>query len=483
MGIVHRVVDPALRRQLAMKVILARKSEESPREREKAMHRTLARFLEEAQVTSQLDHPGVVPVHELGIDSSGRVYFTMRLVRGRDLRRILELVNAGAEGWTRARALHVLLKVCEAVAYAHDKRVIHRDLKPSNIRVGRFGEVYVMDWGLARVLDRRDAHDLRVQPDTGSVVDTDVRRFGDATPGSLLLSMDGNVLGTPQYMSPEQACNNVDTMGPRSDVYSLGAILYELLALARPDAPEELAAICAKAMAHKPERRYATALELAADIEAYLHHRPVTALAPSLLQLARLWYQRNERLGRLRAAEALLAASDRCFTAEPDAAPLLAEWLREVAALLPIETESRQRLVRAQEAGDLLEVRHLEAPIEALRRLREETRPAIARWFTRLSTLRERSVVEPVAAAALAARNKRAGGRARSSWRAAAMVRRRWRRSATPGREPPTAAIAAAATAAPRAIRSARASRGRRRSSAPATPASSVSRRTTAATA
>jgi tRNA A-37 threonylcarbamoyl transferase component Bud32 len=154
MGIVHRVFDPVLRRQLAMKVILARKKEESPRERHLAMQRALARFLEEAQVTSQLDHPGIVPVHELGIDESGRVYFTMRLVRGRDFRRILELVRDGREGWTRTRALHVLLRVCEAVAYAHSKGVIHRDLKPGNLMVGRFGEVCVMDWGLARVRRR-----------------------------------------------------------------------------------------------------------------------------------------------------------------------------------------------------------------------------------------------------------------------------------------------------------------------------------------
>ena len=107
-----------------------------------------ARFLEEAQVTGQLDHPGIVPVHELGLDSEGRVYFTMKLVKGEDLRSIFAQVETGEHGWNLTRALGVLLKVCDAMAYGHSKGVIHRDLKPANVMVGKFGEVYVMDWGL-----------------------------------------------------------------------------------------------------------------------------------------------------------------------------------------------------------------------------------------------------------------------------------------------------------------------------------------------
>src|SRR5262249_51065284 len=133
-----------------------------------------------------------------GIDATGRFFFTMRLVRGRDFRRVLQLVHAKTEGWTCVRALGVLLKVCEAIAYAHDKGVIHRDLKPANVMVGRFGEVYVMDWGLARVLGRKDPHDLRVgtTTDTTSVsrIDTDVRTFEGTTPGSPLLTIDGRVV-------------------------------------------------------------------------------------------------------------------------------------------------------------------------------------------------------------------------------------------------------------------------------------------------
>src|SRR5262249_40564721 len=146
-----------LRRRLAMKVALGSGGAET----EGSMATSpmvVARFLEEAQVTGQLDHPGIVPVHELGIDSQGRLYFTMKLVEGRDLRHVFELVFSGKEGWSVTRALGVLQKACEAVAYAHRKGVIHRDLKPANVMVGSFGEVYVMDWGLARVLGRKDAH-------------------------------------------------------------------------------------------------------------------------------------------------------------------------------------------------------------------------------------------------------------------------------------------------------------------------------------
>jgi serine/threonine protein kinase len=125
--------------------------------------KTLGRFVEEAQVTGQLDHPGIVPVHEIGVDAEGRVYFTMRLVQGDDLRAVFEQLRAGQGGWTQTRVLGVILKVCEAMAFAHAKGVIHRDLKPANIMVGRFGEAYVMDWGLARVLDREDERDIRVR--------------------------------------------------------------------------------------------------------------------------------------------------------------------------------------------------------------------------------------------------------------------------------------------------------------------------------
>src|SRR5262245_13840869 len=164
MGAVLRVWDGALQRQLAMKVV-AKDGRPSGEERLPPDPRTLSRFLEEAQVTGQLDHPGIVPVHELGMDSEGRIYFTMKLVKGKTLKEVFEELADGQGGWTQARVLGVLLKVCEAMSYAHAKGVIHRDLKPANVMVGRFGEVFVMDWGLAKVLGREENRDIRIQPD------------------------------------------------------------------------------------------------------------------------------------------------------------------------------------------------------------------------------------------------------------------------------------------------------------------------------
>jgi hypothetical protein len=165
MGAILKVWDGDLRRHLAMKVVLGTGSSANPGETPAVDQKQIARFLEEAQVTGQLDHPGIVPVHELGLDADGRVYFTMKLVKGRDLKRIFDLVFEEQEGWNETRALGVIQKVCDAMAYAHVKGVIHRDLKPANVMVGNFGEVFVMDWGLARVLGRSDSHDLRIRPE------------------------------------------------------------------------------------------------------------------------------------------------------------------------------------------------------------------------------------------------------------------------------------------------------------------------------
>src|SRR5262245_30873177 len=160
MGMIQKVWDEDLRRELAMKVVLGESGPASTRE---ISPKTLGRFLEEAQVTGQLDHPGIVPVHELGLDDQGGVFFTMRLVKGRTLRDVFDELAKGEQGWTQTRVLGLLLKVCEALSYAHAKGVIHRDLKPANVMVGKFGEVFVMDWGLAKILGRADEKDLRVR--------------------------------------------------------------------------------------------------------------------------------------------------------------------------------------------------------------------------------------------------------------------------------------------------------------------------------
>jgi hypothetical protein len=324
MGVILRVWDEDLRRHLAMKVMLD--------EQEGAASR-LSRFLEEAQVTGQLDHPGIVPVHELGIDARGRVFFTMKLVKGRTLEHVFEAVRHGDDGWSVTRALSVVLRVCEAMAFAHEKGVIHRDLKPANIMVGRFGETYVMDWGLARVLGKKDTKDIRPQPNESvSAVRTDRRIGAGAKPDSSLLTMDGDQVGTPAYMPPEQARGDLERIGPHSDVYAVGAILYHLLSgqvpyvepdthatpwailaqvLAGPpkplhtltkDVPAELLAICERAMERDPKQRYASMTDLASDLRAYLEHRVVSAYETGAIAEMKKWVQRNKGLASAAAA-------------------------------------------------------------------------------------------------------------------------------------------------------------------------------------
>ncbi len=326
MGAVVKAWDEELGREVAMKVALQRGVEPESADGQ----RTLGRFLEEAQVAGQLVHPGIVPVHELGLDADGGLVFTMQLVRGRELREVFALARAGEDGWTRTRVLGVLLKVCEAMSYAHAKGVVHRDLKPSNVMVGRFGEVYVMDWGLARIVGAADPHDIRLKLDGEPGRERDVvsvrREEREADSDSPLVTMDGAVVGTPAYMAPEQARGEVEAVDRCSDVYSIGAMLYELLTGRMPyappegragarkilaallegpplpigsvarDVPGELVAICEKAMAREKEARYADTLELAEDLRAFLENRVVAAYETGAWAEARKWVQRNRPL-------------------------------------------------------------------------------------------------------------------------------------------------------------------------------------------
>jgi WD40 repeat protein/tRNA A-37 threonylcarbamoyl transferase component Bud32 len=302
MGRVVQAWDEELRREVALKIHRG----------DPADTRQRRRFLEEAQIAAQLDHPGIVPVHELGLDADGRPFFSMQLVRGLDLGRILDLAQRGDDGWSRTRVLHVLLRACEAVAFAHAKGVVHRDLKPANIMVGPFHETYVMDWGLARV--------RAAQAADGDEVDTLRTAIAGEDGGSPLLTGSGDVLGTPAYMAPEQAANGAaDTT---ADVYAIGAILYHLLAGHMPyaeqgtpdadtllrrlavgppprlgdDVPAELRAICEHAMARAPERRYPDIGALATDLRAFLELRTVRAYATGRFAELRKWVARNRAL-------------------------------------------------------------------------------------------------------------------------------------------------------------------------------------------
>jgi len=316
MGVVRRVWDESLRRELAMKTLRVHFGA--------ARERALARFVEEAQVLAQLDHPAIVPIHDLGLDERGQPFFVMKLVVGRDLGAAFALARDEREGWSTTRALDVLLRVCEAVGYAHRKGVLHRDLKPSNVMVGDLGEVYVMDWGIARVL-----HD-------GREAELDTLRSGASVQAELdpLRTGEGAIVGTVAYMAPEQARAELANVTTRSDVYAVGAMLYELLSggppYARPGAsgremlhallagpppsieslapsvPDELAAICAKAMARDAAQRYADMAEVAVDLRAYLEGRVVRAHRTDALVRAAKWMRRNRSLALALAAGTLI---------------------------------------------------------------------------------------------------------------------------------------------------------------------------------
>jgi len=388
MGTILRVWDEDLRRNLAMKVMHGRGTGSSLDEGSGSVEvdpERLGRFLEEAQITGQLDHPGVVPVHDLGIDSKGRCYFTMRFVRGRELKEVFDLARKGQDGWTRTKVLGVVLKVCEAMAYAHSKGVVHRDLKPSNVMVGRFGETYVMDWGLARVIGRRDSHDLRLKPHVEdasalSLVRTVRKDESESNPESPLVTMDGDVIGTPSYMAPEQARGRLEDVGPRSDVYSFGAMLYYMLTgeppyvkpgerlsphsvLSRvldgpptsisklaPEEPEELIAITEKAMAREPERRYGSMLELADDIQAFLENRVVRAYERGSLAEFKKWVVRNKGMAAGLAGMLLLGAASALGFAwqQKRENALLSDQARETDEARQ-EAEDNLRLAQASE--------------------------------------------------------------------------------------------------------------------------------------
>ncbi|MFN0075750.1 MAG: protein kinase domain-containing protein [Prosthecobacter sp.] len=223
MGDVYRATQPTLERELAVKVMTGHA----------ATPELAARFRREALVLARLQHPNIVPIHALGTDEDGQPYYTMKLVKGRTLQAILDDLRQGEAATLRLHSLLSLLgafrKVCDALAFAHAQGVLHRDLKPDNIMIGEFGEVLVMDWGLARMQDK----------ETGRLGEEETSEPAFSQSPSLLVSasgltLQGSVLGTPQYMSPEQAAGQVSELDERADIYSLGAVLYAILTLRPP---------------------------------------------------------------------------------------------------------------------------------------------------------------------------------------------------------------------------------------------------------
>ena len=339
MGAILDARDLNLKRRIAMKVM---------HHPDRVSESQLARFIEEAQVTGQLEHPSIVPVHELGIDAHGRPFYTMKLLKGRTLQAILEDLKEGGAGeaaektfedWPLGKLLNAFARICEAMRYAHSKGVIHRDLKPENIMVGEFGEVQVLDWGLAKILGREET--AVEDPDNDQV--ESVRSGGDS---GRFLSMDGSIAGTPQYMAPEQANGKIKELDERTDVYALGAILYQILTLRAPvdgptlqailvaaakgqvippedlvteplphcpneKIPAALSAMAMKALAHDPAKRYQKVEDLTADLEKHQAGFATEAEEAGTWRQAQLFLRRHKTIaiGSTLLLAAILAGS------------------------------------------------------------------------------------------------------------------------------------------------------------------------------
>jgi eukaryotic-like serine/threonine-protein kinase len=257
MGTVWLAQDTVLERNVALKILAPENSSAD----------LAARLLREAVVLAELEHPGIVPVHDAGMLIDGRTFYCMKYVQGRTL-------DQYVAGRSLRERLLLLQRVAEPLAFAHSRGIIHRDLKPGNIMIGAFGEVLVMDWGLAKVT-RGNLGEASAGANQGS--------SGEKSTGH------GSVLGTPGYMAPEQARGELQSIGERTDVFAFGALLNFVagdVASERSALPRALVAICHKAMAAEMADRYASVSEMASDIGKYLEGLPVSAYRENLVERA-----------------------------------------------------------------------------------------------------------------------------------------------------------------------------------------------------
>src|SRR5215203_573116 len=267
MGAVYLAEDLELDRLVAIKVLNTPEITEDLRNR----------MVREAQIIARLEHPGIVPVHDAGTLPDGRIFYAMKFVRGS------RLDEYAAQNPPLRDRLRKFQAACDAVAFAHAHGVIHRDLKPQNIMIGSFGEVLVLDWGVAKIKPQMNADEY------GSDSDLHSSAFICGDTGH------GTVIGTRHYMAPEQARGEIDQLDERADVYSLGAVLAFLLK-DQPKVSKAADAICAKAMASAKESRYSTASELSADVGRLLDAEPVSAYRENVLEKTGRWVGKNRFL-------------------------------------------------------------------------------------------------------------------------------------------------------------------------------------------
>jgi serine/threonine protein kinase len=361
LGEVYLAEDSELHRRVALKEI-------QPKHAQDQVSRE--RFIAEAEITGNLEHPGIVPVYGLGTYHDGRPFYTMRFIKGEDLTTAIRRFHAGTlpnfTGLEFRWLLRKLVDVCNTVAYAHSRGVLHRDLKPGNIMIGPFGETLVMDWGVAKLFGRNEGSAER---DTSTLTASGEPAIRCESPNGSA-TIEGQAVGTPAYMSPEQAAGALDALGPASDVYSLGATLYVMLTDRRPfegdvkevlqnvrdgrwlpprhlkpRVPKALDAICRRAMAREPRERYGSAAAMAGDIERWLADEPVAAWREPWPDQARRWVRRHQPL-----MAGWVAAIAVAVVALALAVPLLSlAWRNEWAAR---RDERQQRILALSKASE-----------------------------------------------------------------------------------------------------------------------------------